>query len=138
MTPVGHPCDHFGMSARDWTGSILLDETAGIFVGNGGETPVHSHHAFQIVLALDGDEAVAAARISELAGDLGLSPGRLTHLFAESLGISLVRYRRWRRLRRAMETLATGTGVTTTAHATGFADAAHLCRTFMGMMGITP
>ena len=207
------------MNASEWRGRILLDETAGIFVGNGGETPVHSHHAFKIVVTLDGDVSVESrvrgrlrgrvalvrpnephsmhardsrvalvyvepqsslgrclswqereraghwlqadadailerlggaapdglppagellanvardsrpvvldprvrrtieridgevvASVSALAGNLGLSPGRLSHLFAEALGISVVRYRRWRRLRWAMQTLASGTG----------------------------
>ena len=238
------------MKQGEWTGRILLEPQGGIFLGQGGETPVHAHHSFKLVVALEGTVRVASARRGPLRGRImvvhpnephavlardarlaliyvepqsvagrclevqerrhrgsawgpdaadelvetlatsppgtlpgaseligrrlqtirprpldprvrrvverldraapgedripglaessGLSASRLSHLFAEGLGISMVRYRRWRHLRRAMNQLAAGVGVTTAAHATGFSDAAHLCRTFVQMIGVTP
>lgn len=44
--------------------------------------------------------------------------------------------RLWLRLQRAVELFAAGTPLTEAAHAAGFADSAHLSRTFRRMFGI--
>lgn len=76
--------------------------------------------------------------IDALAKKVALSPGRLTHLFSEQIGIPLRPYILWLRLQRAGDVLAKGLNVTEAAHAAGFADGAHLSRTFRRMFGIPP
>ncbi|MBT8464916.1 MAG: AraC family transcriptional regulator [Deltaproteobacteria bacterium] len=89
------------------------------------------------VLALLDDEAAGPSQLPELAADVGLSPDRLRHLFAEQLGIPIRSYRSWARIRQAMTLLARGGSLTEVAHAANFADAAHLSRAFRDMFGIT-
>jgi AraC-like DNA-binding protein len=78
------------------------------------------------------------ARTADLASRVELSASRLAHLIQAELGLSVARYRRWHRLRRAAERIALGATITDTAHECGFADSAHLSRTFVAMLGITP
>ncbi|EJL23599.1 DNA-binding domain-containing protein, AraC-type [Caulobacter sp. AP07] len=67
----------------------------------------------------------------------GLSPERYRHVFVESLGLPFRRYLLWRRVQRAFAAMTAGAGVTTAAHAAGFADAAHFARTLKAMFGVT-
>jgi AraC-like DNA-binding protein len=67
-----------------------------------------------------------------------LSPSRLTHLFAQEVGLPFRRYVLWRRLTRAMLLISRGGSLSTAAHASGFADAAHMTRTFHQMFGMNP
>jgi AraC-like DNA-binding protein len=60
------------------------------------------------------------------------------HAFTESLGIALRPYILWLRVQRACRELANGASVTEAALRAGFADAAHLSRTFRRMLGTTP
>jgi AraC-like DNA-binding protein len=73
--------------------------------------------------------------LSKLAG---LSPSRFAHVFTESMGTPLRPFVRWLRLRRAARELVSGRSATHAAHVAGFADAAHLTRTFRRMLGGTP
>lgn len=97
-----------------------------------------THPAIRRLLAtlptrLDGDVSLAGlARVVEL------SPGRLGHLFTESVGIPLRPYVLWLRLQRAIAEVAGGASLTVAAHAAGFADGAHLSRTFRRMVGLAP
>jgi len=85
-----------------------------------------------------------AARLSEpidlasVARYVGLSPGRFRHLFVAETGISLRAYVLWTRLNRAIELGFGGTSWTDAAHATNFADSAHLSRTMRRMYGLAP
>jgi AraC-like DNA-binding protein len=76
--------------------------------------------------------------LEALASIAGLSPSRFMHLFTESLGVSLRPYILWLRLQRGACELMGGASVSAAAHRAGFADAAHLTRTFRRMLGATP
>jgi AraC-like DNA-binding protein len=73
-----------------------------------------------------------------LAGALGLSPGRLMHVFTESVGIPLRSYLSWLRVQRAACAILGGASPTEAAHVAGFADVAHLSRTFKQKLGFVP
>lgn len=66
------------------------------------------------------------------------SPSRLAHRFREATGVPLRRYVLWCRLRTAAEAAMRGASLTEAAHRAGFADSAHLSRTFRAMFGVTP
>ena len=76
--------------------------------------------------------------ISAIAREVGLSESRLIHVFKEHTGIPIRRYLLWLRLVEAVEQMSAHVSITVSAHGAGFADSAHLSRTFRRMFGISP
>jgi AraC-like DNA-binding protein len=123
----------------------LLWEGGSLWIGR-VEEPVgsHAHHAIQMDPrvaratewlrgALDGPVTLART-----AAAVALSPGRFRHLFVAETGLTFRAYVLWLRLSRAVELVAARRPVTEAAHAAGFADAAHLSRTFRRTFGVAP
>lgn len=90
------------------------------------------------VLSLLKSSFPEAPSCTELAAEVGLSEGRLTHLFAEQLGVPLRRYILALRLRRLLFFLAEGQTLTDAAQEAGFCDSAHLTRVYREMYGLPP
>ena len=80
----------------------------------------------------------AAVSGASLAADAHLSPSRFTHLFRQQTGLSLSRYLLWSRLLDGVEAVARGDNMTNAAHHAGFADLAHMSRTFRHTFGVVP
>lgn len=80
----------------------------------------------------------AGASLEALAAEVGLSAGRLMHVFTESIGVPLRPYLAWLKLQRAAAGITSGMKLGDAAHAAGFSDAAHMSRTFRQMFGVTP
>lgn len=76
--------------------------------------------------------------LEDVADTVFLSPSRFAHLFSESVGQPFRRYLLWRKLNRAMLAIGRGISLSQAAHEGGFADSAHLTRTFIQMWGIPP
>jgi len=74
----------------------------------------------------------------ELAARVHLSTSRFTHLFRQQTGLSLTRYLLWSRLLTAVAVVAQGANTTAAAHQAGFADLAHMSRTFRQTFGVMP
>ncbi len=90
------------------------------------------------------------ADIEELAQVVGLSSGRLIHLFKDEVGIPIRRYLLWQRLLDACAYASlhahnqlncdgkSDMSLTDAAHQAGFTDSAHFSRTFKAMFGLHP
>jgi len=80
-------------------------------------------------------EPQSLARLSALAC---LSPDRLTHLFAQQVGLSVKRYALWSKVRRSVALIGGAPRLTDVAVNGGFTDAAHMTRTFQSCFGFAP
>jgi AraC-like DNA-binding protein len=76
--------------------------------------------------------------VEQLAGEVNLSSSWLRHVFRKHTGLSIQQYILWSRVRRAVECMSAWTTITEVAHEAGFADAAHLSRTFRNSFGLAP
>lgn len=73
-----------------------------------------------------------------LASSVGLSSSRFRHLFREQSDIPYRRYRMWRRVVSAMDTLHKVDNLTYAAMEAGFTDSAHFNRCFRDTLGVNP
>ncbi len=103
-------------------------------------TPVRIHPRVQRVVKYLRERVgvVDDFSLKTLSEISGLSQTRFMHVFTESVGVPLRPYILWLRLQRASCDLIGGNTITQAAHNAGFADAAHLTRTFRRMLGTTP
>jgi AraC-like DNA-binding protein len=73
-----------------------------------------------------------------LAQRANLSPSRFAHLFREHTGMPVRNYLLWRRLLFSLGRLQQGYSITATAYEAGFADGAHMSRSFRQVFGSSP
>ena len=72
-----------------------------------------------------------------LADRVNLSPSRFSHWFVEQSGIPLRSYKKWLKLRMAMDALLDGQNPMEAAMQAGFSDLAHMSRAFSESFGLT-
>jgi AraC-like DNA-binding protein len=87
------------------------------------------------------DRLADAVHLDDIAAVSGLPPFRLFRAFSRAMGMTPHEYQRQARVRRAIALIRTtpgGGALSDIAAATGFADQAHLTRTFRRMLGVTP
>jgi len=77
-------------------------------------------------------------RLTDIAHAAGLPPFQLLRAFERATGMTPHRYQRQARVRFAAGLIRLGHALTEAALAAGFADQAHMTRSFRSTMGVTP
>lgn len=133
------------LSARSWAwlkgrgfSPSRLWELAMNMVADGATAPAPLDPRVALVRGHLKDTFKSAPSVAALAARVGLSEGRLTHLFTQQLGVPLRRYVSWLRLRHVVYLYMLTGSLTAAAHEAGFADSAHLSRTFRSEFGLRP
>ncbi|MFP2930541.1 helix-turn-helix transcriptional regulator [Pyxidicoccus sp. 3LG] len=123
---------------RDWAEAESLAQAMSRALQADAGLAVPTHPAVKKLLRLLPDALEGDVRLSTLASSVGLSAGRLSHLFGAEVGLPLRPYILWLRLNRAAESLQRGASLTQAAHAAGFTDSAHLNHAFRRTFGLNP
>ncbi|MFK3778159.1 AraC family transcriptional regulator [Agrobacterium sp. NPDC089420] len=84
------------------------------------------------------DDPARPFRLTDLAGQAGMSQFRFLRAFARTTGLTPHSYLLQRRIHLARHALAGGTPPAEAAFAAGFADQSHLNRVFVRQFGVTP
>lgn len=119
----------------------LEDRVLAALDGIAGDAPPASAPPGWLALAREAldDTLPDHVPIRRLAGLAGVHPVSLSRAFRRHYGCSITDYRKRERLWRAAARLrGTQRDVARIAHATGYADHAHLCRDFREATGLTP
>ena len=125
--------------ARLGANEMIAVAKAAVAVLAGASVPLTSVHP-RVSKAIEHIRANLAGPISlaDVASAVALSPSRLRHLFVRETGVAFRVYLLWLRLNLAIEASMAGKSWTAAAQEAGFADSAHLTRTFKRMFGIVP
>lgn len=83
-------------------------------------------------------EPAAAHSLAELSAEVHLSASRYLHLFKQTTGVPLRRYRLWIRIGAAVRAIARGSNLTAAALDAGFSSSAHFSFVFREMFGMAP
>lgn len=81
------------------------------------------------------DKTITTKDLTEVAY---LSESRLLHLFKESMGLPIRNYILWYRLKIVLTQIMEGNTLTKAAFEAGFSDQAHMTRTCVNMLGVSP
>lgn len=111
----------------------LRAELVARLLPRGGPRPDGRVRTCLAILAADPDRPLPA-----LAAELELSLDRLSRLVSRQTGLRLRRHVLWSRTLRAMSARPAPGALSHVAHQAGFADHAHMTRTFRALLGKTP
>lgn len=111
----------------------IIDELTGAF---SSESAVDARVAAAI--SFIADRLTSTVSLSDVAASVHLSPSRFRHLFVKETGTTYRAYVLWLRINRAASEMHDGRSWTEAAHAAGFADSAHMSRTFRRVFGVSP
>jgi AraC family transcriptional regulator len=124
-----------GACVEDEVHELLVTLTAGSPARARAEAPRWLQRARERI----DDEFAAPIRMRDVARGAGVHPVHLARAFRAYLGCAGARYLARRRVGAAARMLADGhMAIVEIAQATGFADQAHLTRTFKEATGVTP
>lgn len=135
--PVFEALNRLGRSGECVDAAVCFDRLIETWGGGSGPLPPRDERIDQVLAFI---QALPRKKVglSELAKQVYLSESRFIHLFTEQVGIPPRRYLLWARLMDAVRAAVRSENLTSAAYAAGFADSAHLSRTFKRMFGEAP